>query len=85
MTTNLPSGNASSPALLAFAVTPSNTVDLAQVTRGIYVGVSGDLKVDMVAGGTVIFVDLAAGMIHPIAAKRIYQTGTDATSIIGLY
>ena len=82
---NLPSGNASSPAQLAFAVTPSNTVDLAQVTRGIYVGVSGDLKVDMVAGGTVTFVDLAAGMIHPIAAKRIYQTGTDATNIIGLY
>lgn len=74
-----------SPAENAFAVTTDNSTDLAISTRGIYVGVSGDLKVDTVGGNTVTFVGLAAGVIHPIRAKRIYATGTTATSIIGVY
>jgi hypothetical protein len=73
------------PAANAAAITPSNTVDLTTVTRGIYVGVSGDLKVDLVSGDTVTFVGLAAGMVHPLRVKRVYATGTSATSIVGVY
>jgi len=69
----------------AFAITPDDDVDLIYVTRGIYVGVSGDLKVDTKSGDTVTFVGLAAGMIHPIRVKRVYENGTDATSIVGVY
>jgi hypothetical protein len=73
------------PADKAVAITPSNSTDLTTPTRGIYVGVSGDLTVDLVKGGTQItFVGLAAGIIHPIAAKRVYATGTDATDILGI-
>lgn len=79
------SSGLNSPASAAFAITPADGADLAYVTRGIYVGVSGDLKVDMANGTTVTFVGLAAGMIHPIRAKRVYDTGTDATSIVGVY
>jgi len=68
----------------AFAITPSNSHDLSYATRGIYVGVSGSLKVDMVGGSTIIFTNLVAGVIHPIRAKRIYETGTTATGIIGV-
>ena len=75
----------SSPAKSAFDITPHNTNDLTYVTRGIYVGASGDLKVDMANGETVIFVDIAAGVIHPLRVKRVYLTGTDATGIIGVY
>jgi len=78
-------GSSSSSATEAYAITPSNTVDLAVPTRGIYVGVSGDLKVDMVGVGTVTFKDLAAGVIHPISVSRVYAAGTDATDIIGVY
>jgi hypothetical protein len=73
------------PAENAFAVTPNNDADLAEDTRGLYVGVSGDVKVDLVGGTTVTFVNLAAGVIHPIRARRVYATGTSATSIIGAY
>ena len=73
-----------SPAYSAFAVTPSNDNDLSGVTRGIYVGVSGDLKVDMPGASAITFVGLAAGMIHPICAKKVYATGTTATSILGV-
>lgn len=74
-----------SPAEYAAAITPDNSTDLANSTRGIYVGVTGDLKVDTVGGSTVTFVGLAAGIIHPIRARRVYATGTSVTSIVGVY
>lgn len=69
----------------ASSITPNDTTDLTRVTRGIYVGASGTLKVDMADASTVTFTGLAAGMIHPIAAKRVYVTGTSATGIVGVY
>lgn len=74
-----------SPAVNAFSVTPNDSADLSISTRGLYVGVSGDVKVDTVGGDTVTFVGLAAGIIHPIRAARIYSTDTTASSIIGVY
>jgi hypothetical protein len=53
--------------------------------RGIYVGVSGDVKVDLVDGSTgITFVSLAAGVEHAIAVTKIYKTGTTATSVLAL-
>lgn len=60
----------------------SNTVDLTTPTRGIYVGAAGDVKVNMEGGGTVTFKNLAAGILHPICAKRIWLTGTTANDIV---
>jgi len=75
-----------SPAESAVSITPDNSTDLAISTRGVYVGVTGDLKVDMVGGSSgITFVGLASGVIHPIRAKRVYATGTTASSIIGVY
>lgn len=74
----------SDPAISAFDITPSDDADLEKTTRGLYVGVSGDVKVDMSDGETVTFVGLSAGVAHPICAKKIYDTGTSATDIIGL-
>jgi hypothetical protein len=78
-------GRATAPVTKAADITPNDSTDLAAVTRGIYVGVSGDLKVDMFEGGTVVFKDIAAGVIHPLRVTRVYDGGTDATDIIGLY
>ena len=74
-----------SAATVAFDITPSNDADLTNATRGIYVGGAGNLKVDMLGGGTVTFTALAVGVIHPICAARVYATGTTATAIIGVY
>ena len=70
------------------AVTPvqSDTVNLSrQPSRGLYVGVSGDVKITTPEDDDVIYVALAAGVIHPIYAKRIWTTGTGATSILVIY
>jgi hypothetical protein len=77
---------ANAPASHAAVITPSNTTDLATATRGLYVGVSGDVKVDMLGGEAgVTFIALAAAVIHPIRVTRVYATGTTASSILGLY
>lgn len=78
-------GWATAPATGAFAVTPADGSDLSYVTRGLYVGVSGDVKADMEDGTTVTFTAMAAGVVHPLRVKRVYSTGTTATNITGVY
>lgn len=73
-------------AVKCFAITKNDSADLAFVTRGIYVGGSGDLAVILDADSSAVtFVGLAAGVIHPLAVKRVMSTGTTATSIVGVY
>ncbi len=70
----------------AFSISPSDSTDIAFVTRGLYVGGAGNVKVDMFGGETaIILVGLAVGVIHPIRVTRVYSTSTTATSIIGVY
>lgn len=57
----------------------------ARTTRGIYVGGSGDLAVEFEDGTQLTFVDVAAGIIHPIAAAKVLQSGTDATSLVAVW
>jgi hypothetical protein len=73
------------PAESAYEVTPSNTTDLPSPTRGIYVGNTGNVRVQMKGGQVVDFVALAAGVIHAIQAVRIHSSGTTATNILALY
>lgn len=74
------------PVAHAVAVTPADGSDLATIpTRGIYIGTTGDLKVDLAGGATVTYTGLAAGVQHAISAKRVYATGTTATAILALY
>lgn len=68
----------------AAAVTPHDTTKIA-VTRGLYCGVSGDVKVDMLNGDTVTFTNLADGIIHPLQVDHVYSTGTTATNIVAIY
>jgi hypothetical protein len=53
-------------------------------TRALYVGVSGDVVVDLVFGGTAIPFRNAAVGWHPIRATKIYSTanGTSASFIV---
>lgn len=74
------------PATNAVAITTSDSEDLVTATRGLYVGVTGNVKVDMLGGTTgVTFANLAAGVIHPLRVTKIYATGTTASSIVGVY
>ena len=68
----------------AAAVTAHDTNDLAK-PGFIYVGTSGNIKVDTIEGDTVTFNSVAAGIVHPILVKRIYATGTTASNILVVF
>lgn len=63
----------------------SNTVDLPKLKqiRAILVGGAGDIVCHNVRGESVTFT-VVAGQIVPIQPKRILDTGTTATGLIGL-
>ena len=67
------------------SVTPNDSTSLSKVTRGIYLGGSGDVVVTMADGMDVTFKSLAAGVIHPISVTKVKATGTTATNIVAVY
>lgn len=72
------------PASAAFPLTPSDTVDLRETTRGIYVGTGGDISVVMASGDTVSFASVPDGAVLPLRVTRLRATGTTAGNIVGL-
>lgn len=81
---NLPTSTPVTQAQEAYAVTPNNSTNLTQWPAALYVGGTGDVRVDMANGGTVTFVNVPDGTFLPILVKKVYVTGTDATDIIAL-
>ncbi len=72
------------PATDAFAITPDDASELTYITRAIFVGLDGDIKVKMKDGTAVTFQNCVAGSVLPIRASQVYATGTTATGLIGL-
>jgi hypothetical protein len=69
----------------AFAIAPSDDDDLPNPATAIYVGVEGDVKVDLVGTGTgIVFKAMPVGF-YPMHATKIYATDTTATDIVGVY
>lgn len=71
------------PARKAFAITPSDTEDVATVPRSIYVGVDGDVAVLMADNTASVVFKNASGLL-PVMVKRVLSTGTTATDILGI-
>ncbi len=69
----------------ASVVTTSDSTNLTNVTRGLYVGVAGDVKVTLSSGNVITIKNLAAGVVHPFRVSRVWATGTTATDIVGCY
>jgi len=78
-------GGTASPAGNAAAVTPSDTVDLPSVSRGIYVGGAGNVTVVMLGGAVVTFTAPPVGSLLPIAITRVNLTGTTATNLVAIW
>jgi hypothetical protein len=68
----------------AVEITPNDSTDLATVTRCIYVGQQGTLKVTMLGGGDVTF-NCGAHEFLEIRVVRVWSTGTSANDIVGLW
>ena len=79
------SADATVSAVGAAAITTSDSATIP-TTRGIYIGGSGDIKVDMADSGTgITFVGISAGVLLPLQVTRVYATGTTATNLVAVY
>ena len=74
------------PADHAFAITPTDGVDLSFVTRGLYVGTAGNVAVILKGDSSAVtFVGVPAGSVIPLRVSRVNSTNTTASDIVGLY
>jgi hypothetical protein len=67
----------------AAAVTTNDTT-VIPITRGLYIGVTGDVAVRMESGVSVTFKAAPVGIL-PIQVDMVKLTGTTATNILALY
>lgn len=74
----------SGPATHFFEITPHDSNYLEQVTRGIYVGTTGNLEVQDTRGNAATFVAVPAGTVLALRATRVLSTGTTASNIVGM-
>lgn len=73
------------PASRAVAVTPNDSADLGEVSRGIWVGNSGDLAVVMNGNASPVTIPgVPNGTLLPLRVARVMATGTTATGIVSL-
>jgi hypothetical protein len=73
-----------SPATIAEAVTPSDSADLTNVSRALWIGGAGNISVIMANGSTVLFSGIAAGTMLPLRVSRVRSTSTTATLIVAI-
>ena len=68
----------------ALAVTPSDSVDLANAPKALYIGVTGDITMRLANDtASVLFKAVPVGVL-PVRPLRVYATGTTATNILAL-
>lgn len=67
----------------AAAITPNDST-VIPTTRGVYVGVSGNVAVRMANGDLVTFTGAAIGE-HPWQVDKVLSTNTTATTMLALY
>jgi hypothetical protein len=77
------------PARFLRAIVPSDTVDLADVPKSIYVGTGGNITLigsDAGASATGILIkNVPSGTVLPCSPRRILATGTTATDLLAMY
>lgn len=68
------------------AVTPSDTVDLTNVSRALWIGGAGTgaLSVIMADGTTLALAGVPVGLLR-LRCSRVRATGTGVTSIVALW
>ncbi len=83
---NIGPGDLDAPAERAFTVTPHDTNPLANITRGLYVGSTGDVTCRL-KGDTsdVVFSSVPAGALLPFRIEYVRTTGTTASDIVGVF
>lgn len=78
------------PFTRAVAITPNDSTDLVEITRGLNVhkgtgGTTTDVKVLLAGDADPVTLTFQVGFVIPLRIRRVYATGTDATRIVALY
>jgi hypothetical protein len=76
----------SSPGRTAFAITPSDSADLARYAKALYVGVTGDITgvpIDTSDETTILLKAHPVGYC-PVGFRKILAAGTTATNLVGI-
>lgn len=61
----------------------SDTQFLTLAAQGLYIGVTGDVKVITADNSVLTFEGVAAGSVLPFHIVQVFSTGTTATGLIG--
>lgn len=72
------------PASEGIEITPNDSGELDKVTRGIYVGTTGNIRAMLASGGVITFTNVPVGW-HPLRVRQILSTGTTASGIVGVW
>ncbi len=73
-----------SPAVNAADIVPSDAAALPFSTRAIYVGSTGNLRIQLVTGDLVTLTNVQAGSFYPVRVAQVMATGTTAGGLVGL-
>ena len=74
-----------SPANHAADVTPSDSAELAYVSKRLWVGGAGNVTIVTAGGETVEYASVPAGTYLNVRARQVNATGTTATNIVAEY
>ena len=83
--TTRPNTVGSVPAEDASAVTTSDSTNLTNTARALYVGTAGNIALVTVGGNVITFTNVQSGTILPVRTTRVNATNTTATNIVALY
>ena len=74
-----------SPPSGSFPISPHDSNLLPFATRALYVGFTGDVRVEYVNGDIDTMHNIAQGVHHPMRIIRVFATGTTAYGLSGKY
>jgi hypothetical protein len=79
-------GPGAAPSFDGDPITPSDSTELPDYARAIYIGADGNVSIESLTSGTVLtFVGLKAGTILPVSARKVRSTGTTSSNLIALF
>ena len=72
-----------SPARIAFAITPSDSIILDEIPKAFAVGSAGTIVVRAIDSSEDVSLTVVAGQIVPLRISHVRDSGTSVTGIVG--
>ena len=77
-------GSLDDPASFCRNIAPSDSEPLPEVSRAIYIGAAGAVRLVDASGNIAVFEGLVGGSILPVRAQQVLSTGTTATCLVAM-